>query len=71
MTSKSVVAVTVFAALVLLGAPTTVSSKEPTGTCAAKKPEKVRSTTPPPQSRDNRRVPIFSPPKTLKGKPMW
>lgn len=79
MISKSLVAIAAFAALELLATtlpPTPASANEPTSTrsqlaCAAKKPQKLLSATPPPQRRENRRAPIFSPPKTLKGKPMW
>jgi hypothetical protein len=78
MIRKSLVAIAAFAALALLATtipPATASAKELTGTrselpCAAKKPQKLRTATPPPQ-RDNRRVPIFSSPKRLNGKPMW
>jgi hypothetical protein len=77
MISKSHVAVA-FAALALLATtlpPAMASANAMTNTqsqlpCAAKKPQKLLSA-PTPQRRDNRRAPIFSPPKTLKGKPMW
>jgi hypothetical protein len=78
MISKSLVAIVPFAALALLAItipPAAASAKEMTSTrsqlpCAAKKPQKFLAATPP-QRRENRRAPIFTPPKTLKGKPMW
>jgi hypothetical protein len=80
MIRKSLVAVAAFAALALLAATmppiATTSAKELTDHrsklfCAAKKPQKLPSSTPAPQQGDNRRKPIYYPPKTLKGKPMW
>jgi hypothetical protein len=79
MNRKSLVAIAAFAAPALLAPailPTTASAKELTAAqslCAAKKPQKLGSTTAPPQRRENRRVPIGWPPKikTLDGKPMW
>jgi len=73
MISKSLVAISVFAALALATtlSPSATAATSPSQVpCAAKKPQKLLSS-PPPQRRENRRAPIFSPPKTLKGKPMW
>jgi hypothetical protein len=78
MIRKALVAVAAFVTLALASTipPTTASAKELTGSrshlpCATKKLQKLRTVTPPPQRGENRRAPTLSPPKTLKGKPMW